>query len=137
MFTRGGQIRVDWFPGDDQLFLVGLTFPVAQPRIGVTRPKVVEAEVPAGGSGKQPEEADGQDGQGRAETGEAGEAGETDREKSIRDSLVERELEGLRSAARRVTRLSFLFWGLESGSSSEDVVRATESAVRNLTLALQ
>ena len=116
MFTRGGQIRVDWLPGEDDLFLAGLTFPLGQPRIGVSRPKAVEVAVPdrTGGiaSGPRPSQ-------------QAGGASE-------RDSVLGHELEELEGAARRVTRLSFLFWGLESGSSTEDVVRATEAAVRGL-----
>ncbi|MGH7586322.1 MAG: hypothetical protein ACREMH_08765 [Gemmatimonadales bacterium] len=107
MFTRGGQVRVDWLPGADALILAGLTFPLAQPRIGISRPRTVEVEVPGGGTGR---------------TGKTGE----------RDSVLAQQLEELEGAARRVTRLSFLFWGLESGSSTEDVVRATEAAVRDL-----
>ena len=125
MFTRGGQIRLDWLPGDENLVLAGLTFPIAQPRIGVTRPKAVEATVPEGGDGR-----DGRDGRD-------GQDGQDGQERAIRDSLVQQEIEGLGSAARRVTRLSFLFWGLESGSSTQDVVRATESAVRDLKVELQ
>ena len=112
MFTRGGQIRVDWLPGEDDLILAGINFPLAQPRIGVSRPKEVEVAVPA-------------------KTGRTGRTGRTD-ETGERDSVLEQQLEELEGAARRVTRLSFLFWGLKSGSSTEDVVRATESAVRDL-----
>jgi hypothetical protein len=39
LFNRGGQLRIDWFPGRGHSFNVGLEIPFAQPYAGKTRAK--------------------------------------------------------------------------------------------------
>jgi hypothetical protein len=39
LFGRGGEFRLDWIPGRNHSFNIGLTFPIGQPYKGKTRPK--------------------------------------------------------------------------------------------------
>jgi phosphatidylserine/phosphatidylglycerophosphate/cardiolipin synthase-like enzyme len=47
LFNRGGQIRVDWFPGRDHSFNIGFEIPIAQPYAGRTRAKKDHVMLPS------------------------------------------------------------------------------------------
>jgi hypothetical protein len=46
LFGRGGKFRVDWLPGRDNSFNLGLTFPFGQPYKGKTRTKLDHVALP-------------------------------------------------------------------------------------------
>jgi hypothetical protein len=46
LFSRGGHVRVHYLPGRDRSVEVGVTLPARQPRLGRTRPRVVDVPLP-------------------------------------------------------------------------------------------
>ena len=55
IFGRGGDIRVDWFPGRGHSFSFGLNVPIGQPYKGKTRPKHAHVTLPRKEKKKEPE----------------------------------------------------------------------------------
>ena len=47
LFNRGGQLRIDWFPGRGHSFNIGFEIPIAQPYAGKTRAKKDHVMLPS------------------------------------------------------------------------------------------
>ena len=46
LLGRGGEVRLDYLPGRNHAFQVGGTLPIRRPRLGNTRPRTVDVELP-------------------------------------------------------------------------------------------
>ncbi len=55
IFGRGGDVRVDWFPGRGHSFSFGINMPIGQPYKGRTRPKSAHVSLPKREKKKDPE----------------------------------------------------------------------------------
>lgn len=107
LFGRGGDLRLDWLPGEGNVFQLGAQLPLGQPFLGRTRPRRVEVELPRPVRGVPVEPA-------------------------ARGSALAAELDAMRSSARWVSRLSFLPWDLLARGSPAGVVSGTEAGVAAL-----
>ena len=52
LFGRGGNLRIDWIPGRDNSFNIGLSFPLGKPYMGKTRAKHDQVALPEASTGR-------------------------------------------------------------------------------------
>lgn len=107
LLERGDLFRVEWIPGRDEGFMVGLTIPLGQPLMGRTRPRRVEAELPP-----VPDVA---------------------RSAPPRGEEVRRALAEAGEAMDALVRLHYAAWLLDHGTSSYDAsVRRSREILRSV-----
>jgi len=53
LFGRGGDMRIDWFPGLGNSFSFGMSVPIGQPYMGKTRPKSAHVSLPERADNKE------------------------------------------------------------------------------------
>ncbi len=108
LFGRGGDLRLDWLPGEGNIVQLGAQLPLGQRFLGRTRPRRVEVELPRTVRGVPVEPA-------------------------APGSAIAVELDAMRTSARWVSRLSFLLWDLLArGGPAGGVVPGTEAGVAAL-----
>jgi hypothetical protein len=111
LFGRGGELRLDWLPGEGNQVQLGARLPLGQPLAGRTRPKRTSVELPP--VPPRPR-----------------------RVLPLPAPAVEAELDEMRGAARRIVRLSTVLEGLAKGTSMREVVRQAEAGVDSLRQAM-